>query len=255
MDGWTRQYRKRFDNPLWKKEVYCRGRAWDWLVEYACHTPVQIDFNGKIIYLKRGQLSYSVRFLGKRWKWSKSTVDRFLTRLKTGTGDGPMIETDTGTGQLIITICNYSIYQPIKEDVGTASETVAGTPVGTGAGQARDKEEDLEDKKKSSVSSLRSDTGAPPLSEIIFGQGLKFLCKSGVPERQARSVLGKWRKVHGDEKLLAALGKAQREGALDPVAFCEGVFRHFNGKPEPQSASDHIMRELAAKDQAAGVGR
>ncbi len=109
----------------------------------------------------------------------------------------------------------------------------------------------LEAREQSSVSSLHSDTGDPPLSEIIFGQGLKFLCKSGVLEKSARSILGKWRKVHGDERLLAALGKAQREGALDPVAFCEGVFRHVNGAPPARpTASDHIMAEIRAAEEA-----
>ena len=75
-------------------------------------------------------------------------------------------------------------------------------------------------------SSVSKDTGeTPPLSEVIFNQGLRFLCNSGITEKNARSMLGKWRKAHGDERLLAALGRAQREGALDPIAFCEGVFR------------------------------
>ncbi len=86
-------------------------------------------------------------------------------------------------------------------------------------------------------SSVSKDTGGSPpedeknegvektLTEHIFGSGLRFLCKSGITEKNARSTLGMWRKKHGDERLLAALGRAQREGALDPVAFCEGVFR------------------------------
>lgn len=70
---------------------------------------------------------------------------------------------------------------------------------------------------------------AQDLSKIIFGAGLKLLTSSGVEERQARSMLGKWRAAQGDEALLAALGKAQREGAIDPIGFVQGIFRAKKG--------------------------
>lgn len=110
----------------------------------------------------------------------------------------------------------------------------------------RAREEERREDKSSDPNGSGAD--APSLSEIIWGQGLRFLLKSGVPEKQARSELGKWRKLHGDERTLAALGKAQREGALDPVAFCEGVFRQANGngRAEKWSTVDSMKLEGSA---------
>jgi len=108
---------------------------------------------------------------------------------------------------------------------------------GESRAKANEKQNESIHNQSHKESSVSKDTGGSPpedeknegvektLTEHIFGSGLRFLCKSGITEKNARSTLGMWRKKHGDERLLAALGRAQREGALDPVAFCEGVFR------------------------------
>lgn len=76
--------------------------------------------------------------------------------------------------------------------------------------------------------------GKPPdVATVVFSTGLSWLQKStGKPESQCRSLLGKWRKDHGDEALIAALGAAQREGSIDAVAFIEGTFKHRRAGPQ-----------------------
>lgn len=60
----------------------------------------------------------------------------------------------------------------------------------------------------------------PSVTSVVFGAGLAWLKKaSGKPDDQCRSLLGKWRKQLGDEALIAALGRAQREGVIDPAAW------------------------------------
>lgn len=71
-------------------------------------------------------------------------------------------------------------------------------------------------------------------AKIIFGAGLKVMTDGGMTEMRARSILGKWRREHGDAHVIAALGTCKREGAINPVEFIEGVFR--NGR---KSASGH----------------
>lgn len=121
------------DNACFRNEAFCERAAFVWLVENARWADGSINFNGQIVHLKRGQLCHSARFLAEKWGWSKSSVDRFITRLKTGT----LIGTAGGTGFNIITICNYDDITNPETDIGTAS----GTDSGTGAGQERDKEE------------------------------------------------------------------------------------------------------------------
>ena len=135
MKGWVSGQRSRFDPPLFrasKTRPFCRGYAWDWLVAHAIWSPegYQDDVGGQMIKLSRGQLSYSIRFMAAKWGWSRTATERFIKRLETET----MIGTDTGTGQLVITICNYDKYQTDQDQTGTAN----GTVTGTAAGQQRD---------------------------------------------------------------------------------------------------------------------
>jgi uncharacterized protein YdaU (DUF1376 family) len=61
------------------------------------------------------------------------------------------------------------------------------------------------------------------IAALVFGQGLDWLCRtSGKPEGNCRALLGKWRKSLGsDEALIAILGRAQREGVIEPVGWIE----------------------------------
>lgn len=65
----------------------------------------------------------------------------------------------------------------------------------------------------------------PDPAKVMFDSGIALLRAAGKNEAQARSILGKWRKDHGPEAVIVALGRAQREGAMDPVGFIQGVFR------------------------------
>lgn len=95
-------------------------------------------------------------------------------------------------------------------------------------------------REESSVSSLRSDTGAaapPDPAKVLFDSGIALLAKSGISEKRARPILGKWRSIHGDEAVIAALGTAQREGAIDPVAFIERCLRN-SAQAGPRETED-----------------
>lgn len=134
MSGFALTHRTVFDHPLFDGDAARLG-AWLWLVGKACWKPTPFDNNGRIITLERGQICVSVRQLAERWGWSKSAVDRFLTRLETET----MIERKAGQGKMVITICNYGKYQDLEDDERDSS----GTASGTAAGQQRDiKEQD-----------------------------------------------------------------------------------------------------------------
>lgn len=65
----------------------------------------------------------------------------------------------------------------------------------------------------------------PDPVKVMFDSGIRLLGEAGVPEPSARQLLGRWRREHGTEAVIAALGTAQREGAIDPKAFIEGCLR------------------------------
>jgi len=61
--------------------------------------------------------------------------------------------------------------------------------------------------------------------KAMFDAGIRLLASAGIAEPKARALLGKWKRDHGEIAVMAALGKAQREGAIDPVSFIQGCFR------------------------------
>ncbi|MEW6626568.1 MAG: hypothetical protein AB1431_07250 [Pseudomonadota bacterium] len=77
-------------------------------------------------------------------------------------------------------------------------------------------------------SSVSNETGAAqPVDpvKIMFDSGVDLITSAGKSQGAARAWLGKARKDHGVEAVIAALGRAKREGAIDPIPFMEGCLR------------------------------
>ena len=56
-------------------------------------------------------------------------------------------------------------------------------------------------------------------AKIVFTAAVEYLGESGVPERQARSLIGKWRKDHTDAALFSAFCAAHKASVSDPVPW------------------------------------
>lgn len=56
-------------------------------------------------------------------------------------------------------------------------------------------------------------------------------------------MIGKWRKDHGTEAVISALGRAQREGPVDPVPFIEGALRFERGRTSEPRIGDTRQRD------------
>lgn len=250
MSGFVAMSRDALDHPLLKDGEHFR--AWFWLVATACWKPTRYDVNGKIVTLERGQLSTSLRQLASAWGWSKSSVYRFLGRLKTET----MIGTDSGTGRLVITICNYDKYQTPPEQAGTP----VGTGNGTGAGQERDTKEQG---NKGTIAPSSNDDGlsAVDVTKAIFKTGVAILTEAGTAEKQARSLIGMWRKRYGDPAVLAMLGRCPRN-LSEPKEWITKALQTEagNGKREYQTGkrngiADALDREIGFSESAGASER
>lgn len=225
-DGFYAMHRGWMEHPVLRGPL-CRAAAWAWLIESACWKQTRTSIKGNVVMLERGQLSYSVRYLADAWQWPKSVVGRFIDRLETET----MIRTDNGTGQLIITICNYDRYQASEEKTGT----VNGTHSGTGAGQERDGSGTNKNKgNKDNNTEAKASSGQEPpeddLKMVIFSKGLGWLAKhTGREEKNLRPIIGRWCATHGDGKTLEAMREAQRDSPIDPVAYIEKILDKSKG--------------------------
>lgn len=219
MSNFVAAQRDRFKHPLFRSEKLCRLAAWDWIVAHAVwrREGLRTDIAGKTVLLKRGQLSYSVRYLADAWKWSKSSVDRFLARLETET----MIETDSGTGRLIITVCNYDKYQDGGDDAGIATEP----PTGTAAGQQRDSSGT--NKNKDNQENKERERDARDENEAwVMEEGQAYLIAFGSSESQARAITSDWLKTYPAKQVFDAMKQAQACGAMSPPAYVAKVLRN-----------------------------
>ena len=113
---------------VWKHEEFetdapfSKREAWLWLVSEAAWKDRKKKIAGKSITIERGQLSHSIRFMAEAWNWSKSRAMRFVLDIeKSG-----MVSTESGTGQIIITICKYNEYQKVALPERDSSGTAAG---------------------------------------------------------------------------------------------------------------------------------
>jgi len=62
-------------------------------------------------------------------------------------------------------------------------------------------------------------------AKIMFDAGVSLIVRAGKSESTARAWLGKSRKAHGVEAVIAAISRAKCEGAIDPISFMEGALR------------------------------
>jgi hypothetical protein len=82
----------------------------------------------------------------------------------------------------------------------------------------------------------------PSLKSELFGRCLVWLVDaSGRPEKSLRPMVGRWVGKHGEGAVLAAIVEAQREAAVSPVAFIEGVLKS-GGKRYGKADGDKFER-------------
>lgn len=113
-----------------------------------------------------------------------------------------------------------------------------------------------EEKRREEYSVAKA-TGAdapPDPVKVMFDSGRSLLVAGGKSHDAAGKLLGKWRAEHGTEAVIAALGRAQREGAIDPVSFIEGCLRSGAKKlTDPRQGDERTLPD-GRRQQFIGTG-
>ena len=123
--SYYRMARGWLDHPVLHGEPYDRRSAWAWLIEEALWQDCRCDTAGRIVEIKRGQISHSTRSMAKAWGWSEARVRRFLTRLKTDAMIDAGSDAPSDAGPSLITISNYERYQSVAAEGDAAKETAS----------------------------------------------------------------------------------------------------------------------------------
>lgn len=101
--------------------------------------------------------------------------------------------------------------------------------------------------------SLPPSAGASPPEKVpdpIFGNGLAFLVRKGVPEKGARSFLGLMRKQCSDLLTAELLAKAESDDVSDPLAWLRAAGKARAG---PKANRPAVNASFAGKDYSVGA--
>lgn len=233
MNGWICSYRSIWRHPFFEGNGV-RVAIWHWLLHHAAWEDTTHRIGAAKITLKRGEVCFSQQQIQDDTGASRKEVRavlEWLLRTRKAVKIGANERANGGASvranaRTLLAIEKYEEYQgqDRKRANGEANK---------GADEGPTKEQDKqinnsvskETEASASQPASREVSPASDLSSLIFGQGLDLLVQAGRNDQAARSILGKWRRDHGEAAVIEALGKAQREGAIDPVGYIEGVFR------------------------------
>lgn len=236
MTGWFAVKRGITSHPIFHKHP---GRAfvWLWMLETAAYKDTRQDAGGRPVEVKRGQILTSFRQIEAATGVGVQVVRTLFKLLEVERA----INTDTSNGRLLVTICNYNKYQAPR-DVGDTADN-------TGLTQSQHTKET----KKQIPPSEGASAPANP-DKVMFDAGRQILMAAGKSSAEAGKLLGKWRRDHGTEAVIAAIGRAQREGAIDPMSFIPGCLR-FSAKQKSGHPEIGDVREFGGiRKQYAGNG-
>lgn len=146
-----------------------------------------------------------------------------------------------------------------RDNFGTTSETLpksSGTtsekPFQMEEGGGSLKEED--GKKVTAASQLTAvpSMGTPlDFKKAVFSSGVAYLTACGLRERDARSMLGKWRRDHGDAVILMAMAQADGAAVSEPIPYIQAVLSkrattNGSGNSGQFGAADHHLGQFGA---------
>ena len=115
--------------------------------------------------------------------------------------------------------CNYTVHPIVKlanPRTGCAPEK-ASPPKPT----AQTPEAVSDKPSRTSSVAKATASSAADLAKQMFNAGIELLAESEKSEKEARSIIGMWRKSHGDGKVLAAILDCQAKAISDPMEWLQ----------------------------------
>lgn len=235
MSGWFAVKRGITSHPIFHKRPD-RAFVWLWMLETAAYKDTRQDAGGKPINVRRGQVLTSFRQIEAATGVGLQVIRTLFKLLESEHA----INTDTSNGRLLVTICNYEKYQAPEKSENTAANTAP-----TQRQHTKETREQIPPTEAASKS-------ADP-DKIMFDAGREILVGAGKSAAEAGRLLGMWRRDHGTEAVIAAISRARREGAIDPVSFIPGCLR-FKAKQSSAPTIGDVREFKGVRKQYAGNG-
>lgn len=101
-----------------------------------------------------------------------------------------------------------------------------------------------EEKRREEIDSEANASDASvDFAKQLWDRGVAFLGRNGTPDKQARSLIGKWRKAYQDTDIFEAFSACSKQGVVDPVPW---IAARLGGKDKGDGKSDKQQRKLDA---------
>ena len=240
MKSYIRICRGILDHPVFKQEPYTEREAWIWMLLEAAWKDRTIDGPKGKITVGRGQLSYSSRYLAKKWQWSAAHVRRFLTRLKSDAMIDPASDAASDAGQFFITICNYDEYQSNNHQSDAPTD-----PASDPQSDPKHKEGLKEINTKKGLDLFDDVDPDEDPRAVTFRLGRTILAKYEIGGDKAGALMGRWLKFVGNDDVLMQqiLRSADSAPRGEIVSYIEGAIRRQT-KPVDHDRSRRLVDRM-----------
>lgn len=237
--GWVKAYRKRWKHPLFRS--YQEAAIWAWMCDVAAYGTRTISTTFGPVELRRGDILIQERTLAGEFGLSRRQVRRVLNGLETEQMAVPQTNRCPRRLGTVWKIVNYNKYQDISAQRqlaldGKTNGGRAGNEPQNGPETDRNRTTREEGKRKSNAGPDGTGASADPV-KALFDIGVEILTAAGRSENNARSLVGKWRKQVGDEKLASIMVAARSK--TDPVGYVTKAVNNSTkrgeGKPHPNA--------------------
>lgn len=91
-----------------------------------------------------------------------------------------------------------------------------------------------EEKRREEVTEAKASDASVDFAKQLWDRGVAFLGRHGTPDKQARALIGKWRKAYQDTDIFDAFAACSKEGIIDPVPW---ITARLGGKDKADGKS------------------
>ncbi len=116
-----------------------------------------------------------------------------------------------------------------EQDVANATNSLQRKP------SISEPESEIED------SEANASDASVDFAKQIWDRGVAFLGRHGTPDKQARAVIGKWRKAYQDTDIFDAFAACSKQGVMDPIPW---IAARLNGKGKQDGKSTKGERRI-----------
>jgi uncharacterized protein YdaU (DUF1376 family) len=180
-------------------------------------------------------------YCGMRLATFEKTLDRLVALGKITATDGMLFN-----DRAAIEISNRADDLKIASKAGKASAKKRQQNQGSAATTVQRPFNHTDTDTDTDKTEAKASDASVDFAKQLWDRGVSFLSRHGTPDKQARTLIGKWRKAYTDTDIFDAFAACSKEGIIDPVPW---ITAKLAGKDKPNGKSsrgEKFLRSFVA---------